>query len=76
MLCGSSSTIVTLQTTMDELKELTGDIYQLQLTPSYSQDKIIRDDLGILKRDHHRVHPNLLRFYFYSRHIKRGTYRL
>lgn len=62
--------------TLDYLRDLTIGIYQIKLSSSYIQDKMLRDQSEILEVDEHRVEVGLLRIRIYSRFRNATRYEL
>lgn len=52
---------------LDYLKDLTVGIYQINLAPSYVQDKLLRDNDEEFQIDQHINEPDFLRIRLYSR---------
>lgn len=52
---------------LEYLKDLTVDIYQVRLAPSYIQDKVIRENDDEFQLDNHINEPGFIRVRVYSR---------
>lgn len=66
---------------MEYLKELTAGIYQIELAPSYVQDKLQREEndefqVELLRDENRLPEPGFLRVRIYSRFRNRTRYQL
>lgn len=62
--------------TLDYLRELTVGVYQVNLAPSYIQDKLQRENHEVLEMDELVDEPGFLRLRIFSRFRNAGKYQL
>lgn len=62
--------------TLNYLRDLTVGVYQVNLAPSYVQDKLQREEMEVFEFDELREDPFILRFRIFSRYRNATKYQL